>query len=421
LAARRCAGNLPPNRSRTATPWRSKEGETVATTPAQETSKLSAIFDSCREIAQDVDFAAAKQWLQQHPGKKAIGCFPIYCPLELIHASGMLPVGIIGGGNQIEVSYADARFQSFVCSIVKSTLELGLTKRLEFLDGMLFHSICDPARNLASVFQRNFPGMLVDYIHFPQNFASPLARKYLETEYRRILGHLQQRSGYAPTTDDLNRSIALYNRIRSSLREIYRIRTETPQLISAAESFVLTRAGTLMAPEAFAVILDQVLAELPGRPSHLQDRIRVILEGSFCELPPVELIETLEAAGCYILDDDFLRGSRWFTGDVPIQDNPLLALAESYSERAYYSGTKHDTREVKAAHLIQLVKEKKADAVIFQAAKFCEPALFDYALYRKTLDDARIPHLLLEFEEKTWIFDRARSEVETFVESLLFD
>ena len=395
--------------------------ETVATTPAPETSKVSAIFDSCREIAQDVNFAAARQWLQQNPGKKAIGCFPIYCPVELIHASGMLPVGIIGGGDQIEISYADARFQSFVCSIVKSTLELGLTKRLEFLEGMLFHSICDPARNLASVFQRNFPGMLVEYIHFPQNFASPLARKYLETEYRRILDRLQQRSGHAPTSGDLNRSIGLYNRIRSGLREIYRIRSETPHLISAAESFVLTRAGTLMAPEAFAEILDQVLAELPGRPSHPKDRIRVILEGSFCELPPIALIETLEQAGCYILDDDFLRGSRWFTEDVPIQDNPLLALAESYSERAYYSGTKHNTREVKAAHLIRQVKEKKADAVVFQAAKFCEPALFDYALYRKTLDAAKIPHLLLEFEEKTWIFDRARSEVETFVESLLFD
>jgi benzoyl-CoA reductase subunit C len=243
----------------------------------------------------------------------------------------------------------------------------------------------------------------------------------LETEYRRILTGLQQRSGYVPTADDLNRSIALYNRNRAGLREIYRIRSETPHVISAAESFVLTRAGTLMAPEAFVEILEEVLAELPGRPSRPRDRIRVVLEGSFCELPPVGLIETLEQAGCYILDDDFLRGWRWFTEDVPIQDNPLHELAESYSERAYYSGTKHDSRETKAAHLIRMVKEKKADAVVMQAAKFCEPALFDYALYRKALDEAKIPHLLLEFEEKTWIFDRARSEAETFVESLLFD
>jgi len=393
----------------------------MASTSVQEISTLDSILASCREIAQDPEFLTAKRWLEEHPGKKAVGCFPIYCPVELIHASGMFPLGVIGAGNQIEITHADSRFQSFVCSIVKSTLELGLTQRLKFLDGMLFHSICDPARNLSSIFQRNFPDMFVEYIHFPQNFASLLARQYLETEYRRILEGLQHRSGHAPTTEDFNRSINLYNRIRAALRKIYQIRTDTPHLISAAESFVLTRAGTLMAPEDFLKILEQVLAEVPGRPSRPKDRIRVVLEGSFCELPPVGLIETLEQAGCYILDDDFLRGWRWFTEDVPIQDNPLAALAESYSERAYYSGTKHDTREAKATHLIRLAKEKKADAVVFQAAKFCEPALFDYAIYRKALEDAQIPHLLLEFEEKTWRFDRARSEAETFVESLLFD
>jgi hypothetical protein len=37
------------------------------------------------------------------------------------------------------------------------------------------------------------------------------------------------------------------------------------------------------------------------------------------------------------------------------------------------------------------------------------------------LEKEGIPHLCLEFEEKMWIFDKARTEVETFVESMLFD
>ena len=386
-----------------------------------KTATLESVFELCRETAQDVEFTAAKTWLKERPGRKAVGCFPIYSPVELIHAAGMLPLGVIGAGNQIEITHADSRFQSFVCSIVKSTLELGFTDRLNFLEGMLFHSICDPARNLASVFARNFPKMFIDYVHFPQNLASPLGKQYLETEYRRILSNLERRSGHTATADDLNRSIQLYNSIRANLRELYRIRTESPHLLSATESFVLTRAGTLMAPEEHLEMLQQVLAAIPARPARPKDRIRVVLEGSFCELPPVALIETIEEAGCYILDDDFLRGWRWFTSDVPVAENPLRALADSYADRSYYSGAKHDTREVKSAHLIDGAREKKADAVIILAAKFCEPALFDYALYRKALDDANIPHLLLEFEEKTWIFDRARSEVETFVESLLFD
>jgi benzoyl-CoA reductase subunit C len=393
----------------------------VITTERATDATLDSIVARCRDIAGDVEFSTAKAWLAERPGRKAIGCFPIYSPVELIHAAGMLPMGIIGAGNQIEIAHADSRFQSFVCSIVKSTLELGLTKRLQFVEGMLFHSICDPARNLASVFARNFPGMFVDYVHFPQNLASPLGKKYLETEYRRVLDGLQKRSGHRVTNDDLNNSIHLYNQIRACLRTLYEIRVRTPHLLAASEAFLLTRAGTLMAPEAHLQLLQQVLEQLPVRGNRPKDRIRVVVEGSFCELPPVALIETLEDAGCYIVDDDFLRGWRWFTQDVPIQPNPLYALAESYADRSYYSGAKHDLREPKARHLINNARENRADAVIILAAKFCEPALFDYALYRKALDDAKIPHLLMEFEEKTWIFDRARSEVETFVESLLFD
>ena len=393
----------------------------MSATAVRDLSSLASTLDYCREVTYDVDFSEAKRWLADNPGRKAFGCFPIYCPVELIHATGMLPVGIVGGGNQIEIAHADSRFQSFVCSIVKSTLELGLTEKLQFLSGMVFHSICDPARNLASVFERNFPQMHIEYIHFPQNFISPSNIIYLESEYRRILGGLEKLAGRPVTTEDLNRSIALYKRIRATLRALYQVRAVSPQLLSAAEHWLLTRGGSLIPPEEHIQLLEQVLAEVKTRTARPKDRVRVVLEGSFCEQPPIGLIECLEEAGCYILDDDFLLGWRFFTQDVPIEGNPFHALAESYSNRSVFSGVKHDLREAKADHLIRQFRETKADAVIIMAAKFCEPALFDYALYRRAFEKHNIPNLFLEFEEKAWIYDRARSEVETFVESLLFD
>ena len=82
---------------------------------------------------------------------------------------------------------------------------------------------------------------------------------------------------------------------------------------------------------------------------------------------------------------------------------------------------KHDLRYRKAAPLIEKVRRTGAQAVVVLTAKFCEPALFDYAIYRQALEDNGIPHVLLEFEEKMWAFDKIRSEVETFVESMMFD
>ena len=379
------------------------------------------IVSRYREPLENNPLDLAAQWKTRHPDKKLIGCYPVYHPVEMIHAAGMVPVGVIGGGNRLEIANADSRFQSFVCSIVKSTLELGLTGRLDFLDGIVFHSICDPARNLGSVFTRNFPRLKVDYIHFPQNMTSPHTVDYLVSEYRRLVSGYEQLVGRTIRDDDLRRSITVYNEQRQLLRELYAIRSAKPQNLSTVESYVLMRIGTLMPPEEHIPILKEALAAIRERDEKPKDRIRVVLEGSFCEQPPLELIEGLEAAGCYILDDDFLVGWRWFVEDIPSEGDPLRHLAESYLRRSVYSGVKHDTRESKSKHLIDKARETGASAVLILAAKFCEPALFDYALYKRALEKEGIPHLCLEFEEKMWIFDKARTEVETFVESMLFD
>lgn len=374
-----------------------------------------------KEILDESPLGPAAKWKTEHAGAKIVGCYPVYSPVELIHAAGMLPIGIIGGGNRLEIAHADSRFQSFVCSIVKSTLELGMTDRLDFVDGLVFHSICDPARNLASVYKRNFPRLMVEYIHFPQNMTSPHTVDYLAAEYRRLMASYEALAGRKISDDDLRKSIRLYNEQRRLLAELYAIRAEKPQNLSTLESYVLMRVGTLIPPEEHIATLKEALAEIRKRDEKPKDRIKVVLEGSFCEQPPLELIDGLEAAGCYILDDDFLLGWRFFREDIPVDGDPVRNLAESYLRRSVYSGVKHDTRESKSKHLIDKVNETGAAAVLILAAKFCEPALFDYALYRRALEKAGIPHLYLEFEEKMWIFDKARTEVETFVESMLFD
>jgi hypothetical protein len=61
-----------------------------------------------------------------------------------------------------------------------------------------------------------------------------------------------------------------------------------------------------------------------------------------------------------------------------------------------------------------------AEGVIFSAAKFCEPALLDYPLMRAALARRNVPCLAFEFEEKMGTFESIRTQVETFVESILF-
>ena len=82
-----------------------------------------------------------------------LGHFQVYFPEEIAHAAGMLPFKVRGA--PIEPTQADSHFGSYLCSIIKTSLEVALTNRLE-LDLFVSHPICDAARNLAAIWARNF-------------------------------------------------------------------------------------------------------------------------------------------------------------------------------------------------------------------------------------------------------------------------
>lgn len=373
------------------------------------------------DVIYDLNFSTVRSWKEKNPGGKAIGYFPVYAPVELIRACGMLPVGLNGAGDRLDIQHADARFGSFICSIIKTTLEMGLTKHLEPFDGLLFSSICDSARNLCFVMKRNFPELYVDFLHLPQNPNSGASVDFLLTEYERLIESLVKLGGSRPTDDSLSESIRLYNDNRRLTRALYDQRAQHPQSLSTTDLYSLVRVGNFLPVEEHTTMLTEALSTIPARGGKQRDSIRIVIEGSFCEQPPLDLIRILEAAGCYIVDDDFTLGPRWFVDDVAVNGSPLRSLAESYLNNSVYSSVRHDFRNPRHKQLIEKVHRRKADAVVLLIAKFCEPAYFDYVLFKQELEKAAVPHLLMEFEEKMFTFERLRTEIETFVESLLFD
>jgi benzoyl-CoA reductase subunit C len=379
------------------------------------------IIEHCRELASLLPGAAAERWKVGHPGGRVVASYPVWAPAEIIHAAGMLPLALLGGGTAVELTHADARFQSFVCSIAKSSLELGFQKLVVGVDGFVFANICDVARNLGSIYGRNFPDVFVEYLHLPQNSTSPAVTAYAAGELRRLADRLGATFGLPVTTGALSKSIDTYNTVRGQVRDLYAYRIAQPQALSTAELYVVLRAVTTVPPEDAIGWLDSLLAELPQRNARPRDRLRVVIEGAFCEQPPLGLLEVVEEAGCYIVEDDLLLGWRWFTRDVPTDGDPFERLGAAYVDQAVPSSTRHESRQHRSAGLIERVRRARAQAVIFMPAKFCEPALFDYVLMKQGLDRAGIPHMLVEFEERMWTFERARNEIETFVESMLFD
>jgi benzoyl-CoA reductase subunit C len=367
----------------------------------------------CRELLEDADFPTVKRW--REAGGKVLGHFQVYFPEEIAHAAGMLPLKMRGA--PVEARQAEARFGSYLCSILKTSLELALSQRVQ-LDMFVSHPICDAARNLAAVWGRNFP-YPCQILYLPQNANSSRAAEYLRGEYARLKRDIEAVAGRTITDDDLRRSIAVFNENRRLLRRLYAIKRETPWLLSADEAYALMAVGGMIPREEHNELLRAALPQIEARPAKPQDRIRVVFEGGFCEQPPLDLLRAI-AQSCYIVDDDLLIGLRWILEDVPRDGDPLFNLAEAYLEKSSYSPVQHDLRKPKEQMLLQRMKAASAQAAIVTAAKMCEPGLDEQVAYAKALDAAGIPYFVSEFEENMTSFDHLQIQLETFVENLLF-
>ncbi|MFQ5429213.1 MAG: 2-hydroxyacyl-CoA dehydratase [Phycisphaerae bacterium] len=382
---------------------------------------IDETIQHCRDFLDLLPGQALAKARETHPDIGGFAVFPVYAPVEIIHAAGLMPVGMFGVGNKLEISHADSRFQSFICSIAKSTLELFLSGQMKDFTGAVFSSICDVARNLSSLVKRNAPDMYVEYLHLPQNLYSAGSVDYTRSEFERFRRNLADRLGRPIPDEAIARSIQCYDRVRALTRALYDERKNRPGCITAAELSTVVQAGTCMMPEDFIRLLEPLVDQVRTRRVHPRDDVPVVIEGAFCEQPPVGLVEVIESAGCQIRNDDLLIGWRLFSHDVCSNGDPVAALADAYLSKSLYTSVRHDRDHPRTEQLIARMRDASAEAVIFAPAKFCEPALLDYVLFRGRLDEENIPHLKLEFEEKMWTFDAMRTEVETFSESMLFD
>ena len=381
--------------------------------------KASEIVEYCQELYEDLDFTAAREWKAAEPGRKVVGYMPIYVPRELIHAGGMLPLGVLGGGDNLEVIHGDAFYQSYICRIPRSTVELAVTKRLDFVDGMLFPSICDVIRNLSGMWKLMFPDVYVRYFDVPQNFRGEIGGNYYVNELMELKEGLEGICGRTIVDDDIRRSIAVYNEHRRLVNAVYDFRTKEPWKAPSWEVYLLMRAGMVLPVETHSQLMQDYLAAAEAEDRPMRDNCRIVLHGSFCEQPPLNLVKSIEFAGCYIVDDDYMLVNRWLLRDVPTRGEPVANLARAFLEYSTESAVKYQPDgSLKGQYLIEAVRKRRAEGVIFAAPSFCDPALLDRPMLANALSRANIPYISFKYAENSGQMQPIREQAGTFADSI---
>lgn len=381
-------------------------------------SQRNAILEKAEALHRDVEYLTIREWKVKNPGRKAIGYLPIYAPREIVHAAGLLPVGVLGGGDTVEIVKGDAYFQSYICHIPRSVVEQGLNNSMDCLDGMIFPSTCDVIRNLSGMWQILFPGKFVKYLDMPQNYDESIGGEFFARELRELIHDLEKISGIQVTDERLRESIELYNENRRLLRELYQLRVRAPWTIPTSELYLVMRAGMVLPVDEHNKMCADYLECARTCDRRPMDMARVALRGCFCEQPPLDLIKTLERCGCYIVDDDWMIVQRWIDGDVATAGDPLRNLVSAFLKRSPACPSLYLQKGRKGDALVEAARESRAEGVIFTAPSFCDPALLDQPMTLAAVKNAQIPCTSFLFAENTGQFQTIREQAGTFADAI---
>lgn len=367
-------------------------------------SEMEAVVANPHQVVKDY---------KEKTGKGVIGCFPVYCPEEIVHAAGMLPIGVWGG--QTQVSQAHTIFPAFACSIMQSVMEFALRGVYNELDAVIIPAPCDTLKSVGQDWLYAIPNIKAILTVYPQMRKIEAGVYYLKSEFEHIRKEIEAISGEAISDEALDRSIAVYNENRKILREFCSLAPNYPRTITPQRRHLVIKSRYFMEKSRHTALVKELIQDLSQHPQEEFRGKKIILTGIMAE--PDSLLDIFQENGLMVAADDLAHESRQFRTDVPAGDDPLLRLARQWLLLEGCS-LAYDPEKKRGDMLIDMVRENGADGVVLCMMKFCDPEEFDYPVMALQFEQAGIPLLYLEIDQQMESAEQARTRIQGFKEML---
>lgn len=343
---------------------------------------------------------------ERERGRPVIGTLCSHVPVEILHASGVLPLRLWGQAE--EIGRADALLQTYICPPVRHLMAMGLSGRYDLLDGLIHTYCCDATCGLFNIWRRNRKPRFSRMVSLPYQ-ATEEAIDYAVTEFQGLADALAAFTGRPFSATALEESIGLYEEARGLLRDLYR-RKQEGATIPYREIYRQNLLFQTLPIERFIPLCRE---SLPQAAETTTKGIPILLSGSV--VADEEILERIEELGGKIVADDTCLGLRLLQGRVAETGDPLRALAAFYLERPPCA-SRADLPSRRDC-LLSTIASAKVEAVIFIHQKFCDPHLSDHPLLKKTLEERGIPQLQFELEGDG-MTGQVQTRIEGFFEML---
>ena len=344
-------------------------------------------------------------------GEKVIGSF-YYTPQPLITALGMIPMGLWGG--QVHPQVAGKYAPIFTCSILRSSLEFGMTGAYEGLSAVLMPILCDTFRGTCAAWRAGVNIKLIPFVH-PQNRKDPGALDYLIEEYKYVKTELENVAGKTCTDADIHAAIDLHNKKNKVIRDFCAAANHHLDLITAVTRHHVMKALTFMKPEDIIEKLSQLTAALNELPDYEWTGKKVILTGITAE--PDDMLAGFTANNIAVVGDDLMQESRLYRTDYPAANSAMESLALQWLNIKGCSMAHDDNSRARGEHLVSMVEENGADAVVLCMMRFCDTEEYDQPYIIKMVQDAGYMAFSIDIDQSTSDSGQALTKIQAFAEN----
>ena len=237
-----------------------------------------------------------------------------------------------------------------------------------------------------------------------------------------ILKPLSENYGIDVSDAAIRKAVGEHNRVCRVITEIGKFRKEARPRITGYEFHVLTLATYVMPQYLIIDKLEETLDEIKTRePEDREYRARIAVVGS--EVDDSGFIKLIEETGAYVCADRFCFGS--LPGRMEIELNDEEDALTQVCRHYVYNG--HCPRMFnmekvygRKAYVNDIAKEYKADGIIYQQIKFCDPWAYERLLGSTMLrEDYNYPVLSVDRPYNiSSSVGQMRTRVQAFVESI---
>lgn len=370
------------------------------------------VLQTMREAIRQPSNAYLDEWVGG--GGKVMGYYCSYIPEEIFTAAGLLPYRLRGAGSE-DSSDGDAYMSARVCTFVRHTISLALRGELDFLDGVVLAQNCDHIRRAGDLFRKKVRPSFYGFLSVPRIPKERVFAWYLE-ELQRLKGELEAHYCVQITDRKLEEAISLHDSTRQRIQRLNELRKRDVPPLTGEDMLTVTVAGHLMPKERFNDLLDELLADLEDARVSDGYRARVIIAGGVMDDP--RYLAGIEDQGALSVAEVVCFGQRSF--GEPIDSGPGDPM-ERVARHRFFSvpcARMVECFDEQVSALQDTMREYRADGIVFQRMKFCDPWAGDaHNLYWR-MKEAGIPFLSLEREYQVPASGQVKTRVQAFLEQM---